>query len=227
MDLLDTTRAHETPEGVELDLRLAGPVVRACAWAIDAAIRAVMYLVIGYAFSLLGGLGLSLMLIGFFLIEWFYPVFFEVRSGQTPGKRAMGIQVVHDNGTPVGWSASLLRNLLRSVDFLPLLYSVGLITMLINKEFRRLGDLAAGTLVTYRDRAGEDPQLPPATALTPPAGLDVDEQFLLLLFAERSHRLSTARRAELADVLEGLTGRRGEEGVQALWGYARWLVEGR
>jgi uncharacterized RDD family membrane protein YckC len=227
MSLLDTIRAHETPEGVELDLRLAGPLVRACAWAIDAAIRAALYVLIGYPFSLFGGLGLSLMLIAFFLLEWFYPVFFEVRSGQTPGKRAMGIHVVHDNGTPVGWSASLLRNLLRAVDFLPLLYSVGLLTMLINPEFRRLGDLAAGTVVAYRDRAVEEPQLPAATALRPPAGLDVDEQFLLLSFAERSHSLSTARRAELADVLRGLTGRRGEAGVQALWGYARWLVEGR
>jgi uncharacterized RDD family membrane protein YckC len=227
MNPLDTTRAHETPEGVELELRLAGPVVRACAWAIDAAIRAALYLVIGYAFSLFGGLGLSLMLIAFFLLEWFYPVFFEVSNGQTPGKRAMGIHVVHDNGTPVGWPAALLRNLLRAVDFLPLLYSVGLLTMLINTEFRRLGDLAAGTLVTYRDRAGEEPRLPAATAVRPAAGLDVDEQFLLLLFAERSPSLSTARRAELADVLQGLTGRRGEEGVRVLWGYAHWLVEGR
>jgi uncharacterized RDD family membrane protein YckC len=227
MGLLDTIRAYETPEGVELDLRLAGPVVRACAWAIDAAIRGVVYLLASYGFSLFGGVGLSLMLISFFLLEWFYPVFFEIRSGQTPGKKALGIHVVNDNGTPVTASASLLRNLLRSVDFLPLLYSFGLISMLINREFRRLGDLAAGTLVTYRDKVEERPELPVAEVQPPPPGLDADEQLLLLLFAERSNTLSGERRVELAELLSDVTGKSGEAGVKALWGNARWLVEGR
>ena len=225
--MLDTIRAYETPEGVELDLRLAGPLVRACAWAIDAGIRGVLYLAIGYLFSIFGGVGLSLMLISFFLLEWFYPVVFELRSGQTPGKKALGIQVVNDNGTPVNWSASVLRNLLRSVDFLPLLYCFGVISMLINSEFRRLGDLAAGTVVTYRDKSGDRPVLPEADALAPPQGLDVDEQLLLLLFAERSGTLSGERRIELANLLGELTGRQGEAAVKGLWGNARWLTEGK
>jgi len=225
--MLDTIRAYETPEGVELDLRLAGPLVRACAWAIDAVIRAALYLVIAYLFSLFGGVGLSLTLISVFLLEWFYPVVFEMRSGQTPGKKALGIQVVNDNGTPVNWSASVVRNLLRSVDFLPFLYCFGVITMLINPEFRRLGDLAAGTLVTYRDRSGDRPVLPEADALAPPQGLDVDEQLLLLLFAERSGTLSGERRIELANLLGELTGRHGEAAVKTLWANARWLTEGK
>ncbi len=227
MGLLDTTRAYETPEGVELDLRLAGPLVRACAWAIDTAIRAVLYAATAYVFSLFGGVGLSLMLISFFLLEWFYPVVFEVHNGQTPGKKTMGIQVVHDKGTPVALPASLLRNLLRAVDFLPFLYGFGLVSMLVNREFRRLGDLVAGTLVTYRDSAGARSELPAAQSLAPPPGLDVDEQLLLLLFAERSETFSAERRVELADLLSDLTGKQGEAGVQALWGNARWLAEGK
>lgn len=227
MKTLDTTLAYETPEGVELDLRLAGPLVRACAWSIDAGIRAVLYLVIGYIFSLFGGVGMALMLISFFLLEWFYPVVFEIRSGQTPGKKAMGIHVVNDNGTPVNWSASILRNLLRSVDFLPLLYGVGLVSMLINREFRRLGDLVAGTLVTYKEKTEQRSELPPAAPVAPPQGLDIDEQLLLLLYAERSHTFSGERRVELANLLSELTGQQGEAAVQTLWGNAHWLAEGK
>ncbi|MCP4992802.1 MAG: RDD family protein [Gammaproteobacteria bacterium] len=225
--LLDTTRAYEAPEGVELELRLAGPVVRACAWAIDALIRGVLYGVIGLVLSFFGGVGLSIMLISFFLLEWFYPVVFEVYSGQTPGKKAMGIHVVHDNGTPISWSASIVRNLVRTIDFLPFLYGFGLISMLLNKEFRRLGDLAAGTLVTYKQKSEERPKLPEAQPLQPAAELNVDEQLLLLLYAERSNTLSSQRRIELANLLTELTGQKGEAAVKAVWGNARWLAQGQ
>lgn len=161
------------------------------------------------------------------MLEWFYPVFFEVRNGQTPGKKAMGIHVINDNGTPVNWSASILRNLLRSVDFLPLMYCVGLISMLLNREFRRLGDLVAGTLVTYKEQTEQRTELPPADPLAPPQGLDIDEQLLLLLFAERSQSFSGERRIELANLLSELTGHEGEAAVQALWGNAHWLAEGK
>ena len=99
----------------------------------------------------LAGLGQGLMLLGFFLLEWFYPVFFELRSGATPGKRAMGLRVVHDDGTPVGAVASVIRNLLRVADFLPLFYAAGLVSCLVDRDFRRLGDLAAGTLVVHSE----------------------------------------------------------------------------
>lgn len=210
-----------------LALRLAGPVARAGAWTIDLGIRAVIYAMLGYVMSLFGGVGWSLILIGAFVLEWLYPVLFEVRRGATPGKSALGLRVVHDNGTPVSFAASMIRNLLRVADILPFLYGFGLASMLIDRDFRRLGDLAAGTLVVYADAAGQDLPVPQATARPLPVKLSLDEQLNLLLFAERSEFLSRERRVELAGILGGVTGQRGEEAVQALHGYARWIMQGR
>ncbi len=222
--LLDTVRSYETPEGIALEIRLAGPVVRALAWAIDLAIRLALYLALAFGLALLGGLGTGLILIGLFLIEWFYPTLFEVWRGATPGKQAMGLSVIHDNGTPLGWSAALIRNLLRAADFFPLLYATGLVCMLLNRDFKRLGDLAAGSLVVYRDEAPKRQALPAAPALPPPQGLGFEEQRLLLSFAERSPRLSAERNRELADILEPLTGQPGQAGLERLYGYANWLA---
>lgn len=224
---LDTTRVYETPEGVRLEMKLAGPVVRACAWAIDLLIRIGLYIGMAILFAFLGKLGTAAALIGFFLIEWFYPVLFEVRTGATPGKKAMGIWVINDNGTPVSWSASVLRNLLRAVDFLPLLYGFGLASMLLHPEGKRLGDLAAGTLVVYRDALPKRPRTAEIPPIPPPGGLRLEEQLALLEFAERRERLSPERRIELAEILHGLTGRAGQAGVDQLHAYAGWLTKGR
>lgn len=226
---IDTTRPFETPEGVRLDLRVAGPVVRACAWAIDAGIRGVVYVALSYVLSLFGGVGWSLVLIGWFVLEWLYPVLFEVRSGATPGKRAMGLQVVHDNGTPVAFNASMIRNIVRAADFLPLFYGFGLAAMLMDRDFRRLGDLAAGTLVVYGRRAEDagEQELPDARPAPLPVTLSLDEQLLLLLYAERCGSLSPERRIELAEILGDITGRHGEEAVAGLHGHACWILEGR
>lgn len=198
-------------------------MVRACAWAIDAAIRAVLYIAISITFAFWGGVGIAVILIGIFLIEWFYPVLFEVNSGATPGKQMMGIWVIHDNGTPVSWPSSLVRNLLRAADFLPVLYGFGLLTMLANRDFKRLGDLAAGTLVVYREQPLQRGELPDAAAEPPPAELTVDDQRTLLEFAERSNLLSRDRGIELADILAKLTGKTGQQAVKTLYAYANWL----
>ena len=197
--------------------------MRACAWAIDAAIRGVLYIAISIAFAFLGGVGLAVILIGVFIIEWFYPVLFEVSSGATPGKQMMGIWVIHDNGTPVSWPSSLVRNLVRAADFFPVLYGFGLLTMLANRDFKRLGDLAAGTLVVYREQPPQRGGLPEAAAVAPPAELTVDDQQTLLEFAERSGVLSRDRSIELADILVMLTGKTGQPAVQTLHSYANWL----
>jgi uncharacterized RDD family membrane protein YckC len=226
-ELIDTLEYYEIPEGVRLEFRLAGPVVRACAWAIDAIIRGVLYLVLAIVLSLLGGLGIAMMLIGFFLIEWFYPVFFELRSGATPGKRMMGILVIQDNGTPVQPQASVIRNFLRTADFLPFLYAAGLLTMMTNRQFKRLGDLAAGTLVIYRDAQRERTQPPMSAAVKPPMDLSEDEQLMLLAFGERAGGLTAGRREELADLLSDVTGSQGSKGVETLYAYANWILKGR
>jgi len=224
---MDTIRGHETPEGVQLQLRLAGPVARACAWTIDLAIKSVIYLLVFYLTVFLGGVGTALMMIGFFLLEWFFPVVFEVYSGATPGKKAMGLVVIHDNGTPVSLSASLIRNLLRVADFFPLFYGIGLISMLASRDFQRLGDMVAGTLVVYRQQENAAVDIPAATPKPPPRHLTVDELRTLIAFAERSQKLSDERRVELAEQLAALTDLHGQAAVNELYAYANWLTRGR
>ncbi|MEN8242337.1 MAG: RDD family protein [Chloroflexota bacterium] len=83
-----------------------------------------------------------------FLMYWGYYVFYEMAwNGQTPGKRLVKLRVVRVDGTPITLSESLIRNIVRLVDFLPFNYAVGIIVMFTNNQSRRLGDLAAGTLV--------------------------------------------------------------------------------
>ena len=223
----DNVLLYETPEGILLQLKLAGPVARACAWAIDAAVKAVVYVAVSLLTAFFGGVGVALMLIGFFLLEWFYPVLFEVNGGATPGKRAMGLLVVHDNGTPISVAASLLRNLLRVADFLPLLYGVGLVSMLSNRRFQRLGDLVAGTLVVYREGDKVEIAIPQVAPKPPPMRLSVEELRNIIAYAERSAKLSAERRIELANQLSELTGLQGEAAVQELYAYANWLTRGR
>lgn len=227
MEILDTSRPYETPEAIVLDFKLAGPVVRACAWAIDFIIRSVLYVALALLFSYFGGVGTAVIFIGVFLIEWFYPVLFEVVDGATPGKKMMGICVIHDNGTPVAWSSSLIRNLLRAVDFLPFFYGFGLVCMLFNRDFKRLGDLAAGTLVVYLEKPSPRIAIPEVQPRVPPAGLTIQEQRILLAYAERSRDLSPARRSELADHLTSLTGGRGNSGVKILYAWAAWIATGK
>lgn len=88
-------------------------------------------------------------LLNFFFL-WGYYLLFEVWwNGQTPGKRAIGIRVIRTDGTPIDLSESIIRNLVRIVDFLPGYYVIGFITMFASQQSRRLGDYAAGTLVIY------------------------------------------------------------------------------
>jgi uncharacterized RDD family membrane protein YckC len=88
-----------------------------------------------------------------FAFFWGYYIFFEMLwNGQSPGKRWAGLRVIRTDGTPITLAESIVRNLVRIVDFLPAYYGVGVVTMFVNGQSRRLGDLAAGTLVV-RDRA--------------------------------------------------------------------------
>jgi len=105
----------------------------------------------------------ALFLLAIFLLVWGYWVVFELLwNGQTPGKRLMRLRVLRDNGYPIGFIESLIRNLVRFVDFLPMFYGIGVITMLIDPRSRRLGDLAAGTIVVKERRDLQAKELLPA-----------------------------------------------------------------
>lgn len=200
--LLDNTHRVETPEGIDLLLHPAGLVPRALAFALDLLIRGAIVAILGFGFSLLGKFGLGVGALLLFLVQWWYMVLFEVlNEGRTPGKQWLGLKVVHDDGTPVGWASALTRNLLRFVDMLPFGYFLGALSCLWHPSFKRLGDLAAGTLVVYRERAPARPTLPSADATVSPIPLTLAEQHALIAFAERHATLSAERRLELASIL--------------------------
>ncbi|MBK8725038.1 MAG: RDD family protein [Holophagaceae bacterium] len=223
--MLDTTRAIETPEGVTLDLAPAGPVIRAQAWLWDFLLRLMLYMVFGIGCAFLGRMGVGVFSILAFLTEWFYPVLFEVLGGgRTPGKRVAGLQVLMDDGAPVSWSASLARNFLLTADFLPLLYGFGLLSMLLNRDFKRLGDLAAGTVVVHAEPPPPARRLSRGEVALPRARLTLDEQRAVVSFAERLPTFSPQRAEELAGLAEPVTEAAGPEGVARLLTFARGFL---
>jgi uncharacterized RDD family membrane protein YckC len=89
-----------------------------------------------------------------FLFLWGYYIFFEMLwNGQSPGKRWAGLRVIRLDGRPITLTESVIRNMIRLVDFLPSLYAVGVVVMFVDGRSRRLGDLAAGTLVVREGRS--------------------------------------------------------------------------
>jgi len=223
--MLDSLLVVETPEGVALSLRLAGLVPRSMAFILDILIRLAICYALIQVLGTLGQSGIGLFLLLIFLLEWFYPVLFEVYGdGSTPGKRAMGIMVVESSGLPVGFQASLVRNLLRTADFLPFGYGLGLLSMLKTRHYQRLGDLAAATVVVWRQAPRPYSELPAAPPLAPALRLSLDEQLSLITFVERLPQLSPQRQLELADLLQPLSGARGQAGLQRLIGMANYLA---
>ena len=198
------------------------------AWAVDLAIRAgIVFAVMSVALQF-GRAGWGVVLLTLFFVEWLLPAWLEAAwRGQTPGKRVMRLAVLNDDGTPVRWPAALTRNLLRAVDFLPFLYGTGLVSMLANRDFKRLGDLAAGTVVVYIDnnKQSVDRKIPEAAAVVPPVALDLDEQRALLDLAERSQSLTQERFEELAELPRPLVGNLdGERAAARLLGMANHIA---
>jgi uncharacterized RDD family membrane protein YckC len=222
---LDTRTRIETPEGIDLILRPAGLVPRALAFAIDFGIRALATGVLLLLLSLFDTLGMGLAAILLFIVNWWYMVLFEVlNQGRTPGKRFLSLRVLQDDGTPVGWASSLTRNLLRFVDMLPFGYSLGAISCLNHPAFKRLGDLAAGTLVVHEDLPFKRPVLPEAAPLISPFPLKLKEQRAVLNLAERQGELSEARARELAAILADPLQVVPERALEQINGIARGLL---
>jgi uncharacterized RDD family membrane protein YckC len=224
--MLDTTRRVATPEGIELTLRLAGPVPRALAWTVDFLLRVAVVLGVLMVAAPLGRAGTGIALISAFFVEWLLPAWFETAwNGQTPGKRAFGIAVLNDDGTPVRWPAALTRNLLRAVDFLPIFYGIGLVAMLCSRDFKRLGDLAAGTVVVYVAEKPAARVFPEAQPVSPPYLLSLEEQRAVLELAERASTLTRERLEELAELPEPLVGNLdGNRAAARLIGMANFIA---
>ena len=200
---LDTTLLAETPEGIAILLRPAGAVPRSLAYALDWFIRFFTFAIVAALMSGIKGIGGGLMLIVYFGLEWLYPIVFELLPGSaTPGKRALGLQVMMDTGLPVTPSAAVTRNLLRVADFMPVAYAFALLAMLLRRDFKRLGDIVAGTLVVHADQVRLAGALPEAEPLAPRMPLSRAQQIAILHLAGRARRLTPERVDELAALAE-------------------------
>ena len=151
---LDGSHTVLTPEYVEFKFVLAGAMSRFLALLIDTIVSfALAAVFIGSLHALFDELVVPLALISWFLIDWGYMILLEsLWSGQTIGKRLMGLRVIQESGVRVGLAHSALRNLLRPVDKVPALYLIGGISMLLSRHQQRLGDLLAGTIVVREQR---------------------------------------------------------------------------
>jgi uncharacterized RDD family membrane protein YckC len=224
-ELLTGRLALTTPEGIRLHLTPAGPMPRAFAWLIDFVLWLVLVLLMSYALA--GNkLGQGLLTLLLFVTYWGYPILCEVYGhGQTLGKRWLGLRVVRHDGLPVGWRESSLRNLLLAADFLPVFYASGLVCMMLDPQFRRIGDLAAGTLVVYVEQAQVRQRVPQVAPLALPWPLTPAQQRTLADLFEREQGLPPSRLAELGDLAEPLTGRSGQESIEQLRGYMAGIIQ--
>lgn len=224
---LDTLYHVNTPEGIRLRLSPAGPVPRMLAWTIDILIRMAINTVLFTVLAFMGKTGIGIGLILSFLLEWFYPVYFELyKNGQTPGKKSFKIYVTMENASPITPAASIIRNLLRFVDFLPFLYGFGLVSMLLNKRFQRLGDLVASTVVLHK--ALEYPPIDEIDVkpISPPVALNLIEQQALIRFQQRIPYLTKERSEELAQLTAPLV-EIDNAATPQLLGISNWIMGNR
>ncbi|MCF7516933.1 MULTISPECIES: RDD family protein [Pseudoalteromonas] len=219
---LENREYVKLPEGVDIAITPAGVVSRSYAYIIDFLFRSLIMFVVSLVFSLLGDAGQGIILIIYFITSWGYNIFFEMKNGQTPGKKRLKIRVVQDNGLPASFSQIVVRNLLRPADMLPIGYFLGLVVMMFNSRFKRIGDWAAGTMVIYDDEVEARPELPKGNIEIPVLSLSTEEQLAVLAFAERSDELSDARRSELAAILAEPFKLETSEAQSMLVGYARF-----
>lgn len=219
----------DTPESIEFGYDVAGIGTRFVAAVIDTAFFSILLFLaqrvyIGNDINPSDAAYRIFFFFCIFTVLVYYIAFERFWNGQTPGKRLLGIRVVQEAGKPLTFTGSLIRNLLRLIDFVPAYYSTGLLTMLIDKRARRLGDLAASTFVV-RDRQrvtlemllqstrddkvasalkDSGATLPNITALRP-SDMDLVQNFLLrraILAPDRRLRIAT----QLAYALFGRLG---------------------
>ena len=214
----------DTPEQIALELPLAGVGSRFLALAVDtllqigAFLALVLALVVAGLFTggawLTGWLAPVVFILVSFCLYWGYFALFEIIwKGQTPGKRVAHIRVIKESGRPVNAFEAIARNLVRVVDFLPSLYGVGVVCMLLNRRNRRLGDFVAGTVVVHETPVNEmkpyfdatAPRSSAAAADTPAAPLSSDlaqlarEDLLLIeTYLQRRNDLDVTVRAGMA-----------------------------
>lgn len=210
--LLDGNHRVLTPEYVEFDFVVAGLFSRFLAWLLDCIICVFISGAVTVALSffavIAGGFALALISIVWFLIEWGYFIVMEAAwSGQTVGKRALGLRVIQESGVRISPAHAALRNLTRPLDHLPGLYLVGAVVALFNEGNQRPGDLLAGTIVVRERRIklpsslsrpeGETALLEDAQFRQRLSKLSSEEETLIFSAAIRREELSMEARLQL------------------------------
>jgi uncharacterized RDD family membrane protein YckC len=216
-----------TPEHVPIRLEPAGAGSRFLATMIDTSMVLGISSVTG---TLLGsflpaGIAVALTITINFVLTWGWHVFWEVRrQGRSPGKRALRLRVVDARGLPVSLYQSLVRNIVRALDFAPAFYGIGAIVTMVTRSRRRLGDLVADTLVVrdaqplaYRGQLAAERRH--NTLRTPRVmrlarhKIGLEEREFLLTLCIRADRMSPAARYDLMEEVAGVYRRRlGVEG---------------
>jgi uncharacterized RDD family membrane protein YckC len=200
----------ETPEQTQLEFPLAGIGSRFLAIALDTLLQAAAMWVLGivlislaiplgFFFKSSGVWAVAIFIFVLFAIYVSYFALFEALwNGQTPGKRWTHLRVIKDTGRPISAYDAILRNLLRTVDWLPTLYAAGIITMIVSRENKRIGDYAAGTVVVHEKPLQAVDSIwnaPAAAASALPLGsaaqLNVEELRLVETFLERRGSLES------------------------------------
>ncbi len=213
---LDDRVTIATPEGVTLELVLAGLGSRFVARLLDSLVQLVIIfaLVFGVVVTHPPGVVLAFVFVVTFLVVLAYDIPFELlNDGRTLGKMAAGIRVVDTAGEPISFFASLMRNVLRIIDFLPVLYAVGCTSIVVTKSDQRLGDLAAGTVVARDKFPGIDAT--PVFTLSVPvnqvatwdvSSVESDELATIRQFLDRRYALTWPVRAYFASAIASRIG---------------------
>jgi uncharacterized RDD family membrane protein YckC len=203
----------ETPEQVHLEFVLAGIGSRFMAALLDTIIiiaAALLALLIATAFLVSSWFQKSslyvialLTIIVFCLVWGYYATFETLWKGQTPGKRWAGIRVIKGSGRPITAFESIARNLVRFIDFMPGFYGFGVVTMLLNRQNRRLGDFVAGTIVVHESSAKETAPFfnsgPGEYVFPQAARLTLQEAELIETFLSRRLDMATSIRQQSAE----------------------------
>jgi uncharacterized RDD family membrane protein YckC len=158
----EKTNVHviRTPEGIVFSQLLASPVARFAAWLVDVAIISACMTILISCLSVIMvvsvSFGMALAVLGQFFVSIGYGILFEWHwRGQTVGKKLLRLRVVDAQGLRLQFSQIVIRNLLRFVDSLPVLYFVGGLACLLNRKTQRLGDIAANTIVIRMPKVAE------------------------------------------------------------------------
>ena len=209
----EDTLTVTTPEGLEVELALAGVGSRFASALIDfvlelGAFAAVAFLLLRFASE---AVAVALGSLALFAVIFGYHVLFEtLASGRSPGKRALGLRVVRVGGAPVRFKDSAIRNIVRLIDLLPpVTYGLGAAVILVTGRNQRLGDLAAGTIVVRVSTGGRRRAARAEAVEAPPAGnerwdvsaVTAKELVALRRFLERRATLDASARARLAGEL--------------------------